>query len=334
MASTLVHSAQGGGTFSIHVHASTGWKDWASTPVHVSTGWRVRWVSRHCSQPPPRYQSRGYGSAAIAAPGPRRTYRSWCSRCIVAALALLLHCSQPPPRHHRGAMGVLLQPHSSCSARTAAAVARVSQQFRHCIRTAAKPAPLLIEGPRGCCRSRTLAAAYVLQRRSRCHAAPAVLSCTATHPCPVTTEGLRGGEGQGGRWCKGGGDFSAAWRVLFSTPVHVSTGGQISTLVRVSTGCEVEVPFPVHISAVRGEYTRGGGGGGTGSRVWCPAPALFNTGRRDWVPTLGTTALGGGTGLPTPVHPSTGWRVWVALPRAPQHKAEGKIPLPCAPQPA
>ena len=33
MASTFVHSAQGGGTFSTHVHASTGWKYWASTPV-------------------------------------------------------------------------------------------------------------------------------------------------------------------------------------------------------------------------------------------------------------------------------------------------------------
>ena len=75
MASTLVHSAQGGGTLSIHVHASTGWKDWASTLGHVSTGWTVRWVLSHCSQPPARYQSRGQGSAAIAAPGPKWTYR-------------------------------------------------------------------------------------------------------------------------------------------------------------------------------------------------------------------------------------------------------------------
>ena len=181
MASTLVHSAQAGGTFSIHVHASTRWKDWASTPVHVSTGWGLRWVLRHCSQPPPRYQSRGYESAAKAATGPQRTYRCWCTRCIVASLALLLHCSQPAPRYHRGAMGVLLQPHSSCSARTAAAAAHVSQQFWHCIRTAAKQAPLPIEGPRGCCRSCTLAAAHVLQRRSQCHAAPVVLQL---HRCP------------------------------------------------------------------------------------------------------------------------------------------------------
>ena len=75
IASTLVHSAQGGGTLSIHVHASTGWKDWASTLVHVRTGQRVQWVLRHYSQPPSRYQSRGYGSAAIAAPRPQRTYR-------------------------------------------------------------------------------------------------------------------------------------------------------------------------------------------------------------------------------------------------------------------
>ena len=121
--------------------------------MHVSTGWRVRWVLRHCSQPPPRYQSRGYGSAAIAAPGPQRTYSCWCTRCIVAALALLLHCSQPPPRY--------LRLWGCCYSRTQAA-AHTRQQLQPVSRsssgtasaTAAKPAPLLIEGPRGCCRSR------------------------------------------------------------------------------------------------------------------------------------------------------------------------------------
>ena len=117
MATTLVHSAQGGGTFSTHVHTNTGWKDWASTPVHVSIGWTVRWVLRHCSQPPPRYQSRGCGSAAIAARGPQRMYRCWCNRCIVGALPLLLHCNQPPPPYHRGAMGL-------CKSRTQAGRSR------------------------------------------------------------------------------------------------------------------------------------------------------------------------------------------------------------------
>ena len=68
-----------------------------------------------------------------------------------------------------------------------------------------------------------------------------------------------------------------------STPVHVNTGGQILTLVRVSTGCEVEVPSPVHISAARREST-GGVGGSTRWRVWRPAPALFSIGRRDRAP--------------------------------------------------
>ena len=228
MAPTLVHSAQGGGTFSIHVHASTGWKDWASTPVHASTGWRVRWVLRHCSQPPPLYQSRGYESAAIAAPGPQCTYRCWCTRCMVAALALLLHCSQPPPRYHRGAMGVLLQPHSSCSARTAATAARVSLQFWCCIRTVAKPATLPIEGPRGA------AGAALLRLPTYCSAAAGVVphrwycSCTAAHPCPNTNRGAEGGEGQRGRGARGGGGhFSAGWRVLFSTPVYTSTGRRV-----------------------------------------------------------------------------------------------------------
>ena len=40
---------------------------------------------------------------------------------------------------------------------------------------------------------------------------------------------------------------------VHSTPMHISTGGQISPLVLVSTGCEVEVPSLVHISAVRRE---------------------------------------------------------------------------------
>ena len=71
--------------------------------------------------------------------------------------------ANPRPITNRGAMGVLHQPYSSRSARTAAPAARVLQQSRHCIRTTAKPAPLPIEGPRGCCNSRTLAAAHVRQ---------------------------------------------------------------------------------------------------------------------------------------------------------------------------
>ena len=54
------------------------------------------------SQPLPRYQSRGYGGAAIAAPRPQPTF----CRCIAAALAPQLHCSTPSPRYHRGPMGL------------------------------------------------------------------------------------------------------------------------------------------------------------------------------------------------------------------------------------
>ena len=113
-ASSLVHSTHGGGTFTINVDASKGWKNWASTLVHVSTGWRIRWVLRHCNQPPPRCQLRGW---------PHRTYRCWCTQCMGAALAVLVHCRRSPPRYHPGVMGVLLQQHSSCSARTAAILA-------------------------------------------------------------------------------------------------------------------------------------------------------------------------------------------------------------------
>ena len=271
LAITLVQSARGGGTCSTHVQASTGWKDWASTPVHVSTGWRVRWVLRHCCQPPPRYQSRGYESVAIAAPGPQRMYRHWRTPRDVAALALLLHCCRPSPCYHRGAMGVH-QPHSSCNASTAAVAARVSQQFSHCIRTAAKPAPLPTKGPRGCCKSRTLAAAHVLQL-------PQLVPCrtggtaTAQQPTPalLPTEGPRWGRG-GGTGVGGALQRRVEGIVLhprahhhkaegvLSTPGHASTGGQISTLVRVSTGCDGEVPSPEHISAVQRGSTRGEGG--------------------------------------------------------------------------
>ena len=95
------------------MHASTRWKDWASTPVHAGTRWRVRWVFRHRSQPSPRYQLRGDGSAAIATPGLQRTYRRWCTSHIVAVLALLLLCSQPSPATTKGPWG--------CNSRTPAA---------------------------------------------------------------------------------------------------------------------------------------------------------------------------------------------------------------------
>ena len=276
MATTLAHSSQGGGRFSTHVHASTGWKDWASTPVLVSTGWRVRWVLLHCSQPPPRYQSRGYGSAAKAAPGPQRTYRRRCTRCIVAALALLPHYSQPPPRYHRGAMGVLQQPHSSCTARTAAAAAHVSRRFWHCIRTAAEPAPLPIKGPRGCCNSHTLSAAHVLQLPQP---VPCCTGGTAAPnqptPAVLPTEGPRGGGAEGGG--VGGGGTSAQDGGYYSPPLCTlaQDGGcalyccarQLRGTDLYSCACQHKVrgrgPFPcAHQRCAEGKHAQGGGGGG------------------------------------------------------------------------
>ena len=100
LATPLVESAQGGGMCSTHVHGSTGWKEWASTPKHVNTWWRIRLVLHLCCQPTPRYQLRGYGSAAIAAPGPQRTYRCCCPRRTVALQPIL---TPLPPRGHVGA---------------------------------------------------------------------------------------------------------------------------------------------------------------------------------------------------------------------------------------
>ena len=125
------------GTCSTHVHSRTAWAVWAFSLVHVTTGWRVRRVLRLCSQPPPRYQSRGYRSAAIAAPGPLRTLSA-----VAAALLPTL------ARYNRGVMGVHV-PHSSCCARSAPVAARSSQQVWHSILTIAMPASLCIAAQGG-----------------------------------------------------------------------------------------------------------------------------------------------------------------------------------------
>ena len=174
------------------MHASTGWKDWASSPVHVSTGCRVRWVLCHCSQPPPRYQLRGYGSAAIAAPGLQRMSCCYCTRGIAAALAPLLPCSQPPPyyqpRGYGGATTVALK----CSTRT--------QQLQPASCSSSGTASALQLSPPHY-QSRGHGGAAIAARwrqptycscRSRCHAAPLVLE-----EGEEEGEGEEGGEGEG-----------------------------------------------------------------------------------------------------------------------------------------
>ena len=123
-------------------------------------------------------------------------------------------------------------------------------------------------------------------------------SCTIAHPRPVTNGGAEGGEGQrgGGRGgLQGGRGFlrkvegivlhpcahqHRAEGVL-STLVHAGTGEQ-SLLLCASTRCEVEVPSPVHISAVRRGSKRGGGGQARGSGA----------------PPRRSSAQGGGIGSP------------------------------------
>ena len=74
MATTLVHSAQGGGTV-LHQCAR-------QHKVEGMVGFYL------FSQTLPHYLSRDYGSAAIAAPGLQRTDCSCCSLCLAAAVAL------------------------------------------------------------------------------------------------------------------------------------------------------------------------------------------------------------------------------------------------------
>ena len=78
----------------------------------------------HCCQPPPRYQSRGYGGAAIAALPLLLTCSTCSSRCPAAAGVLQAHSSHPRPVTNQGAMGGL---HSGHSFRTAADAAGVLQ---------------------------------------------------------------------------------------------------------------------------------------------------------------------------------------------------------------
>ena len=66
-------------------------------------------------QPLPRYQSRGYRGAAIAAPRLQPTYCRCRSRCFAAALAPHLFCSTPWPWYHRGPMGLLRLQHSAAA---------------------------------------------------------------------------------------------------------------------------------------------------------------------------------------------------------------------------
>ena len=283
--------------FSTHVHATRGRKDWASTDVQVSTGWTARWVRCHSNESPPDEQLTGYGSAAAAAPGVQRTYRCCCTQGIAVTAGLRLHCSQLSPCYQASGYGGAA-PHSSSSARTASNCSPFLAAFpalhRHC--SQARPignlgAKGVLELPQFGGSSRTAAAcAGVMPNRWYC-------SRTAAQPRRVSNGGARwcwrgaqGGGGQkGGKGCRGGGGTSAQGGEYCSpplctttqgggsdshlcahhhraegvrpSPMHFSIGGQISTLVLLTTNYEVEVPSPVHTSAMRRESTPGGGGG-------------------------------------------------------------------------
>ena len=76
-------------------------------------------VAAHCNQPPPRYQSRGYGVL--------HQQRTRCSPHVAAAAALhaavrvlQLTAANPIPSSNPAAVGVLLQPLSCCNSWAAA----------------------------------------------------------------------------------------------------------------------------------------------------------------------------------------------------------------------
>ena len=127
----------------------------------------------YCSQPPPRYQSRGYGGAALwccsccwscsaAEALLLHRCRSCCSCLSAAALVLLLTSAYPRPVTIRGAMGVLHsgaaaaaaaaeQQHFSCHTYGAAAAAILVLLHTCCILLQPTPAPSLFEGLWECC---------------------------------------------------------------------------------------------------------------------------------------------------------------------------------------
>ena len=78
-------------------------------------------TAAHCSQPPPCYQSGGYGSASPAARWLLWPCCSSCSLFPAAAFVLHLTAANPHPVTNPGAIGVLHQLPVGCSCRAAAA---------------------------------------------------------------------------------------------------------------------------------------------------------------------------------------------------------------------
>ena len=91
----------------------------------------------HCYQPPPRYQSRGYGGAAIVALRLLLACCTYSRRCPAAASVLQAHNSHPRPVTNRGAMGRLRSGHSFRTAAVAAGVLQLLLCRSCCV---AKPA--------------------------------------------------------------------------------------------------------------------------------------------------------------------------------------------------
>ena len=101
------------------------------------------WAAAHCSQPPPRCQSRGYGGAAVAAillQSPQRQLlcHSGCSSCPAA---------------------VVMQQHFSHCFRAAGTAAALLLQHVDCSSLLPTPIPLPMQGLRGRCTRRLPAAA-------------------------------------------------------------------------------------------------------------------------------------------------------------------------------
>ena len=165
------------------------------------------WAAAQCSQPPLRYQSRGYGGAALAAlllklPQPQQLSRCGCSSCpaqlscssslsanAVALQALqplcccsmwaAAHCSQPPPRYqYRGYGGYRCATSAAFLLQLAAAIA-VAVVLSYCCGYNNFPAAITMQQHYSCC------------QRGRCLAATACrLQLSAANPASLPMRGL------------------------------------------------------------------------------------------------------------------------------------------------
>ena len=209
MATTFVHLAQGGGIVSTHVHASTRWKDWAST--RCACRHRVEGTVGVTPLPP------------TPAPLPFKGLWDWCNGCTRATTheRMLVHqvycCNsgsvaamQPdpaplPPRCYGVAATAALKlqhTHGSNCSPCLAAILALHPHHSQARSITNRGATGVLQDPHSAGCPRTAAPKPVSCRTGGTAAAP-----QPAPPRPITNRGAEAGEGQRGMGGTGGFDF-------------------------------------------------------------------------------------------------------------------------------